>query len=233
LSSDGSNIASPILSGIQAVTTDVWHEVVSIDSGLTVTLTPAVHFDVPGNTAVNFTETITVDNDPALAGSTLSAVVVFYSNSYPEEGTIIGREVITIEVPDTTAPEAMCTTTVNPHGKTTPPAGNEDLPGSKGGQNEDGYYELTASDNLDENPKIYVVDSETGVEFGPFETGTKIKYTEANGAEPSMKKIGSNKGQAGAVDWHITGQGDFYTYAVDDSNNISANDTCLVPEPPK
>ena len=44
--------------------------------------------------------------------------------------------------------------------------------------------------------------------FGVFPSGTKVKYTEANGAEPSVKKIGSANGQAGAIDFHITGTGD-------------------------
>ena len=37
-------------------------------------------------------------------------------------------------------PKARCEETVNPHGKTVPPAGSSTLPGAKGGINEEGFY---------------------------------------------------------------------------------------------
>jgi hypothetical protein len=40
------------------------------------------------------------------------------------------------------AHEAFCAELWNPHGKTTPPAGNTTLPGPNGGQNEDGFYQV-------------------------------------------------------------------------------------------
>ena len=61
-----------------------------------------------------------------------------------------------------------------------------------------------------------------------FPSGTKVKYTEANGAEPSVKKIGSTNGQAGAVDFHITGTGDLVVTSVEGTSV-----TCPVPPPPK
>ena len=134
---------------------------------------------------------------------------------------------------DTTPPEVWCIETVNPHGKNVPPAGSTTPPGPKGGQNEDGFYELFAEDNEDPEPEIFVVDSITGVTFGPFENGTKIKYTEANGAKPSIKEMGSDKGQAGAIYWHIKGQGDMILMAIDDSGNVASCDCCLVPPKPK
>lgn len=42
------------------------------------------------------------------------------------------------------AHEAACWELWNPHGQTTPPAGNTTLPGAQGGQNEDGYYQVGA-----------------------------------------------------------------------------------------
>jgi hypothetical protein len=54
-----------------------------------------------------------------------------------------------------------------------------------------------------------------------------VKYTEANGATPEVKKIGSDNGQAGAVDFHIKGTGDLVVV----SDGIRA--TCPVPPPPK
>jgi len=134
---------------------------------------------------------------------------------------------------DTTPPAADCLETVNPHGKNVPPAGKTTPPGLKGGQNEDGFYELTAWDEVDPDPQIFVLDTGSGTVFGPFVSGTKIKYTEANGATPIQKKMGSGKGQAGAVDWHITGNGDAAVYAVDASGNEASPVSCLVPPPPK
>jgi len=98
--------------------------------------------------------------------------------------------------------------------------------------NEDGFYELLATDAVDLNPDIYVVDSVSGTAFGPFISGTKIKYTEDSYATPESKKIGSDKGKADAIDCHIIGNGDAYVYAVDCAGNIS-DEWALVPPPPK
>lgn len=123
---------------------------------------------------------------------------------------------------DTTPPQVACPPTTNPHGNHVPPAANED-----------GFFELIASDAVDPNPDIFVVDTGTGTVFGAFPSGTRIKYTQAPGAMPSIKKIGSTNGQAGAIQWHIKGKGDAAVYAVDDSGNQSAAMSCLVPPPPK
>lgn len=129
---------------------------------------------------------------------------------------------------DLTPPEASCPPATNPNGQKVPPAGEKSP-----GQNEDGFYKLVATDVLDPSPDIFVVDAGTGTVFGPFPSGTQIKYTQAPGAEPSQKEIGSPNGEAGAVAYHITGQGDMQVYAVDDAGNQSASVNCLVPPPPK
>jgi hypothetical protein len=134
---------------------------------------------------------------------------------------------------DTTPPDVACIESVNPHGRTVPPAGSTTLPGPKGGQNEDGFYQLLASDLVDPNPLIFVVDTGSGARFGPFASGTNIKYTEAKGATPSQKPIGSASGQAGAVSWYITGKGDAVLFAIDASKNKGGPALCLVPPPPK
>ena len=61
--------------------------------------------------------------------------------------------------------------------------------------------------------RIFVLDAGSGTIFGPFAPGTKIKYTQAPGATPGQKKIGSTTGQAGAVLWHITGTGDAFAFS--------------------
>lgn len=117
----------------------------------------------------------------------------------------------------------FCTETVNPHGQTVPPAGSTTLPGPKGGINDDGFYEV----GTDAGTPVILQDTDGNV-FGQFPSGTKVKYTEANGAEPSVKKIGSDNGQAGAIDFHIKGSGDLVVVSIDGSQA-----TCPVPPPPK
>jgi hypothetical protein len=117
---------------------------------------------------------------------------------------------------DTTPPVASCPEGVNPGGKQIPNA-----------HNEDGFFRLTATDLVDPNPSIFVVDLGTGTVFGPFPSGTNIKYTQAPGATPSISP------GAGAVAWNIKGQGDMGVYAVDASGNQSTAVSCLVPPPPK
>lgn len=134
---------------------------------------------------------------------------------------------------DTVPPEGLCLPGPNPHGKKIPPAGSSSLPGPKGGQNEDGFYELTATDAVDPAPEIFVVDGGSGTIFGPFADGTVIKWTQAPGASPATQKMGSSNGEAGAVPWHLKGTGDMAVYAIDDSGNSSTPLTCLVPPLPK
>jgi hypothetical protein len=134
---------------------------------------------------------------------------------------------------DTTPPDVTCTEYVNPHGKNTPPAGNTTLPGPKGGMNEDGFYLLEADDDVWPTDSIDIDVNGLGRPSGsPFRSGDVIKYTQADGAEPSSKKIGSTNGQAGAVRAHIVSPGDAVVTATDGSGN-AASVTCLVPRPPK
>ena len=139
----------------------------------------------------------------------------------------------TVEWVDTTPPVAACMPGPNPHGKKIPPAGSSTLPGPKGGQNEDGFYDLQAEDAVDPALDVFVVDQVTGHVFGPYAPDTVVKWTQAPGAEPAEKPIGSTRGQAGAVAWHLTGQGDMTVYATDASGNASDPVICLVPPFPK
>jgi hypothetical protein len=116
----------------------------------------------------------------------------------------------------------FCTESVNPHGQNTPPAGSTTLPGPNGGQNEDGFYKIGSDVGTD----VTVVTG--GVSFGPFTSGTVVKYTQAPGATPSSKTIGSTNGQAGAVTVHITGPDELVVRSVDGNTT-----TCFVPPPPK
>lgn len=121
---------------------------------------------------------------------------------------------------DTTPPVISCTQTTNPSGTNVPQA-----PGT--GQNEDGFYVLTATDDVDANPDIFLADTGSSAVFGPFESGTTIKLVQAPGAAPSQKP------GPGATDWIITLKGDGSLYATDASGNESDPVSCLVPPKPK
>jgi len=95
LSPDGANIAAAILAALQEIRTDVWWEA-ACDPGIEVSLTPDVHYDVPGETPVYFEETVSVPN--ATPPGWYSCTVTFYANEYPEEGAVIGEEAIRIHV---------------------------------------------------------------------------------------------------------------------------------------
>lgn len=120
-----------------------------------------------------------------------------------------------------------CIENVNPHGNTIPPAG-QTSPGTNphSGQNPDGFYLVGSSDSQG----VYVIDMATGFKFGPYPTGTVIKYTQASGNHADTSKtIGSTTGQAGAVLVHLTGAGDAEVQSV----NGGPISICLVPKPPK
>ena len=113
-----------------------------------------------------------------------------------------------------TVAAAYCVEGVNPAGKT-PKA-----PGT--GQNEDGFYLIGAEP---EGLAVEVVDAGSGTVFGPFPTGTNIKYTE-NDDDISIQP------GPGAVDYKIKGFGDALVRFTDDFGSTSYA-ACLVPPPPK
>jgi hypothetical protein len=130
----------------------------------------------------------------------------------------------TVTPADVQYASGTCIEDVNPHGGTVPPAG-QTPPGNGPGQNEDGFYQVGTSDGSE----VIVTDLGSGTQFGPYPSGTVVKYTQATGATPSEKKIGSTDGQAGAVLVHITGTADFSVTPVGGGTST----TCLVPRPPK
>jgi hypothetical protein len=202
-------------------------------SPITTTFEPESQLVTAGEQAV-FTETISVSATPEQQGQTYECDDWVTINGTPmtdADGNLI-VEHKTITVPDTTAPTADCVETVNPGGKSVPRAGPN---AGKSGQNPDGFYQLLAVDVVDADPDIFVVDkgadglfdTADDTTFGPFASGTRIKYVEANGATPSITP------GPGAIDWKIKGQGDFGVYAVDASGNESVHKQCHVAPPPK
>lgn len=129
----------------------------------------------------------------------------------------------TIEVVDTTPPTVTCSESTNPGGHL-PPAGSGQP--NPQGQNQDGFYRLDATDIVDADPQVYLRDNGSGHVWGPFESGQRIKYTQAKSG-PKQKQLGDSD------IWHLTGTGDGELYAEDFSGNVSAPVACLVPAPPK
>lgn len=202
-------------------------------SPITTTFAPASQVVNAGDDAV-FTETISVSATPAQQGLTYEcddwATVNGEVMTDAEGNPILEHKTIT--VPDTTVPTASCVETSNPTGKNVPAAGPA---AGASGQNPDGFYELLGEDVVDPDPQIFVVDkgadgvfgTADDTAFGPFSSGTRIKYVEANGATPSQSA------GAGAIDWRIKGNGDFGVIAVDASGNVSEHVQCHVAPPPK
>jgi hypothetical protein len=147
-------------------------------------------------------------------------------------GTIPGPDdtPITLVRDCDTPPVADCTESVNPSGKKVPPAGSTTLPGPKGGQNEDGFYELGGFDNEDGTAPVFVTNASGSATFGPFASGSVVKITEAPGATPTSKPIG---GPNSAVAAHIKLDSDAFVFAVDSAGQSSNVVSCLVPPPPK
>ena len=127
----------------------------------------------------------------------------------------VGSDTATMRVVDTTPPVPACTPTNNPGGHT-PPSGNPD-----------GFYQISATDIVDPAAEVFIRDSgDPSVNFGPFPSGTKIKLVQAPGATPTIKP------GSGDIDFIVTLRGDALIVGVDDSSNVSAPVTCLVPPPP-
>jgi len=126
-----------------------------------------------------------------------------------------------VTVVDTTPPVVTCVESVNPAGKNIPPAGTT-LPGTKGGQNPDGFYLVAAKDICDAAPKI----SLGGVALANGET---IKITQSPGK--SGVTLVNTMGPL-AIKHFQVGPGDAAIIATDAAGN-TATVTCLVPPPPK
>lgn len=217
-----SEVSAAILEGIQAIPVTVSPQVDACDDGLSLAFGPGSQ-TVPSGEDATFTETISVAADAA-QGQTLSCTMSFLVDGNPQGPAF--SQTVDIAVTDVTAPEVGCVPTTNPNGRNVPRAGSN----PQSGQNPDGFYELSAQDNVDDAPELYVRDTGSGTVFGPFEDGTKIKYTEDADATPEQKPMG---GPNSAVQWHIIGNGDAELFAEDDSGNESAPVACLVPAPPK
>ncbi len=131
--------------------------------------------------------------------------------------------------PPNTPPVASCTESVNPDGNQIPPAGSTTLPGPRGGQNEDGFYQLLGEDAEDGTADVFVTNASGSATFGPFASGAVVKITEAPLATPTSRPLG---GPTSAVAAHIILDSDAGVFAFDLAGAISPVVSCLVPPPP-
>jgi hypothetical protein len=119
----------------------------------------------------------------------------------------------------------VCIESFNPAGKNIPPAGLT-LPGTKGGQNPDGFYLIGSTDGT----SVCVINDDGSAQFGPFISGSTVKITEAPGATPGDKPIGGPKS---AVIDHITLDTDPLVCLIVGDVCSARCVSCLVPPPPK
>jgi len=230
----GSAIKDAILAGLSAVQIKVsMTSDCSTATGGVVSTSFAVQNQVVNSGAVvNFVETISVSAGPADQGKTYQCDdwVLIDSGSGPVPMTDAAGNVIKehkkIHVPDTTPPRAACIETTNPDGKTVPPAGSTTLPGPKGGQNEDCFYQLLGSDNV-AVASIVVRDSASPFVSGAFASGDKVKVTQSPGATPSDNRPGP-----GVIVSHLKLKGEAILRVTDTSGNVTEV-TCKLPPPPK
>lgn len=198
-------VSDAILAGLQNLDVTVAGSP-SCDPGLSISLSPASQSVQSGTDAV-FDETITVAAD-APQGTTLQCTVPFTLNG-ADAGPAFTQSV-SIDVNDVTPPTVSCPPGPNPAGK---------VPSA---DNQDGFFRMVASDNVDASVPISIKDLGSGEVFGPYATGTTFKLTQAPGAPVTVRAF------RGAVQWKFTFTGDAQLIATDAAGN-TATATCLVP----
>ena len=151
-------------------------------------------------------------NGSARQGGELHCTVRFLLNGKPAGDEF--TEKVTVHVNDVTAPVPACGKGPNPAGHVTKPT-------------ENGFFTLSAVDNVDASPKLFIRDTRSTANFGPYPSGTTVKLTQAPGAEPSVAP------GTGDVDYKVKLKGDLVLVAVDAAGNVSTPAKCLVPPPPK
>jgi plastocyanin len=232
---------------INELSEDNGHEVIATVTSLDVPLGlggKMVEFEVtgtnPGFAGAGLTDAagqVTFGYSVPISCNSLGSDTITGCTNRADSPDVFGTcDSVTKDWVDTIPPEADCVPSENPNGNNEPPA-----PGEGGqGQNQDGFYEMLAEDNLvdDCDPlQMFVRDTGSGTLFGPFAVGTEIKYIEDPDATPEIAPMGGNSGNGDGkskdVDWRIKGTGDAEVIAVDQSGNVSDPAACLVPPPPQ
>jgi hypothetical protein len=118
---------------------------------------------------------------------------------------------------DTTPPVVACLPGPNPSGA---------IVGRQGAASPSGFMRLAAVDAVDPTPVVFLVDTGSGVVWGPFPSGQPVKYTQAPGAGPGMMEMG---GDGGMELLHVKGRGDPALRGKDASGNESTPLVCPLP----
>ncbi len=158
------DVSAAILAGLQNLDVTVAGSP-SCDPGLSIALSPSGQTVQSGTDAV-FDETITVAPDAA-QGATLQCTVAFTLNG-ADAGPAF-TQTVSIDVNDVIPPSAACPPGPNPAGK---------VPSA---DNQDGFFRMVASDNVDASVPIHIKDLGSGTVFGPYPSGTTFKLTQAPG----------------------------------------------------
>ena len=198
-------LSATILAGLTNLPVEVGASA-TCDTGLTATLEPATLTVTSGEDAV-FDETLTLAAD-APQGETLTCEVEFMLNGEPGGDGFV--QSVSVHVNDVLAPVVSCEQGPNPAGRM--PQGGDP----------DGFFRLTATDNVDDELAIYVHDTGSSAVFGPYANGSTFKITQAPGAAPQVTA------GTGAVDWRLRLRGDAHVSVTDAAGNTGTA-TCEVP----
>lgn len=200
--SGASGVTDAITSGLHDLPVDVTTSI-TCGAGLSVSFSPA-DSTVQSGTAATFAETVNVASTAA-QGTTIDCSVSFLLNGAAGGPAFIQQVAVTVN--DITPPTLSCKHGVNPDGSPNPNTNAN-------------FWTLGATDNVSEDLKIYVVDTVSGVKFGPYPSGTNIKLVQAPGATPKAVP-----GQ-GAVNWQITVKGCAQLIVSDDAGNKATPINC-------
>lgn len=108
---------------------------------------------------------------------------------------------------DTTPPVVYCDAGSNPGGKT------QEKKEQSSGSDKEIFVELIGADETDGAVDLYLTDSESGIEFGPFAPGTQVQLVEAKGATPQQTP------GSGTVEYRIRTNGEVMISATDEAGN--------------
>ncbi|GLI82128.1 hypothetical protein PoHVEF18_010529 [Penicillium ochrochloron] len=200
--SGASGVTDAILSGLHNLPIDVTTSI-NCGTGLSVSFNPT-DATVQSGTSTTFTEKVNVSSNAA-QGTTIDCSVSFLLNGVAGGTSFVQQ--VAVSVNDITPPILSCAHGVNPDGSPNPNTNAN-------------FWTLIATDNVSKNLKIYVVDTVSGVKFGPFPSGTNIKLIQAPGATPNIVP-----GQ-GAVNWQITVKGCAQLIVSDDAGNNATPINC-------
>jgi len=113
------------------------------------------------------------------------------------------------EVPeptDTTAPVVYCAPGSNPGGK----------PPKEDAKNENKFIVLFGEDDSGEAVELFLTDTVSGEEFGPFESDTNLSISVAKGADPLLRETNNQ------LDYSLRVQGETLLSATDAAGNSTA-----------